>query len=306
MTAITLLDGGIGQEIVHRAGDRPTPRWSTQVMLERPDLVAGVHRDYADAGATVATTNSYALHRDRLRGGSSNHYAAAGTDLPDIEDRFEALHEAAWSAVDAVRPRCRIAGSIGPLGASYRPDLHPDFDTAVPLYAEVVRLIAPHVDLLLFETIASLDAARACLAAGRRTDLPVWLALTVDDAAGDRLRSGEPVSEAARIGADADAVLANCSAPEAMPAALDALRSAGVPMGAYANAFTMITKDFIAGGKTTDGLTSRRDMGPETYADHAMTWIDMGATIVGGCCETGPAHIAEIARRLTAAGHDLT
>lgn len=306
MTGITLLDGGMGQELVHRVGDRPTPRWSTQIMMDRPDLVAEVHRDYADAGATVATTNAYAIHRDRLRGGATNHYAADGTDLPNIEAQFEALHAAAWRAADAVRDRCRIAGSIGPLGASYRPDLHPDLERATALYAEVAVLMAPHVDILLFETIPSLEAARACLAAGRRTDRPVWLSFTVDDEAGQRLRSGEPMAEAARIAADADAALANCSAPEAMPAALTYLSAAGVPMGAYANAFTTITKDFIAGGATTSALESRRDMGPEVYAEHAMTWVNEGATIVGGCCETGPAHIAEIARRLTAAGHHLT
>jgi homocysteine S-methyltransferase len=43
-------------------------------------------------------------------------------------------------------------------------------------------------------------------------------------------------------------------------------------------------------------------MGPAAYADHAMRWIDQGATIIGGCCETGPAHIAEIDARLRAAG----
>ena len=46
-------------------------------------------------------------------------------------------------------------------------------------------------------------------------------------------------------------------------------------------------------------------MGPDVYATHAMTWLDHGATILGGCCETGPAHIAEIARRLRADGHAI-
>ena len=64
MTQIILLDGGMGQELIHRAGDRPTPLWSTQVMIDHPGLVAEVHRDFAAAGATVATTNTYAIHRD--------------------------------------------------------------------------------------------------------------------------------------------------------------------------------------------------------------------------------------------------
>ena len=44
-------------------------------------------------------------------------------------------------------------------------------------------------------------------------------------------------------------------------------------------------------------LSKRQDLGPEAYADFAETWAEKGATIIGGCCETGPAHIAEIARR---------
>ncbi|MBV6634642.1 MAG: homocysteine S-methyltransferase family protein [Mameliella sp.] len=305
MTRITLLDGGMGQELVRRSGAPVSPLWATQVMLDRPGLVAEVHRDYARAGASVATTNTYAIHRDRLRGGASNHYAADGTELPDLEARFADLHRAALEEAGAVRDRGRIAGSIGPLGASYRADLHPEEAEAIPLYAEVAKLLAPSVDLLLFETIPSLAAARACLAAGRQTGLPVWLAFTVDDEDGSRMRSGEPVSEAVRIAQEADAVLANCSAPEAMPAALDAFSAGDRPFGAYANAFTTLTKEYVAGGTTAAALSARRDMGPEAYADHVMGWVDRGASIVGGCCETNPAHIAEIARRLRASGHEI-
>jgi hypothetical protein len=68
MSKITLLDGGMGQELVHRSGDSPTPLWSTQVMIDHPGLVQAVHADYFAAGATIATTNTYAMHHDRLAG----------------------------------------------------------------------------------------------------------------------------------------------------------------------------------------------------------------------------------------------
>ncbi len=302
---VTLLDGGMGQELIHRAGSPATAFWATQVMMDHPGLVGAVHADYAAAGATVATTNSYAIHRDRLRGGGSNHYAGANPGAPDLEDRFEDLLALALREASPVRGRCRIAGSIGPLSASYRADLHPVAETATPLYAEVAALLAPGVDILLFETIPSIEAARACLAAGRTTDRAVWLSFTVDDADGRRLRSGEPVTEAAELAREADAVLANCSVPEVMPAALEALSRAGLPMGAYANAFTMIANEFLEGGSTVDVLEARRDMGPEAYARQALAWLDHGATILGGCCETGPAHIAAVHAGLLAAGHEV-
>ncbi|NKX44837.1 homocysteine S-methyltransferase family protein [Roseicyclus persicicus] len=297
MAGVTLLDGGIGQEMVARAGDRPTPLWSTRAMMDHPGLLQQIHADYFAAGADIATTNTYAIHRDRLR--------------PDgLEEAFAPLMAAALgeaSAARAAHGRGRIAGSIGPLRASYRPDLHPPHAEAVPLYAEVARLLAPRVDLILVETVASVAHARAALEGAVAAGRPVWLAVTLDDEDGTRLRSGESLAEVLPVVTEggAAAVLANCSAPEAMPAGLDILARAGLPFGAYANGFARITKAFLQDRPTVDALSPRRDLGPVAYADHAMGWVGQGATILGGCCETGPAHIAEIARRLREAGlHD--
>lgn len=295
MAEITLLDGGMGQELVHRAGDKPTPLWSTQVMMEHPGLVAEVHSDYFQAGAIVATTNTYAIHRDRLV-------------KEGMEDQFEALHQAALQEASKARAAFgsgRIAGSIGPLAASYRPDIHPDPSEAIPLYGEVAHILAPSVDLIICETVASIAHAQSVLAGALNAGKPVWLAVTVDDQDGSKLRSGESVADLLPVLDGASAVLANCSAPEAMPAALEQLAKSDLPFGAYANGFTMITKDFLKDSPTVDALTARRDMGPEAYADQVMSWVDMGATILGGCCETGPAHIAEIARRLREAEHRI-
>jgi homocysteine S-methyltransferase len=294
---ITLLDGGMGQELLARSGDAPTPLWATQVMIDHPGLVQAVHADYFAAGATMATTNTYALHHDRLAGTAA-------------ETRFAALHAQALAEARVARDaagRGRLAGSIGPLGASYRADVGPDHDRATRLYAEVAGIIAPQVDVILGETIATLAQARALLEAALPTGRPVWLSVTVDDRDGTRLRSGEPVAGFAAIARDgASAVLANCSAPEAMAAALEALSAADLPFGCYANGFQEITEDFLKDKPTVDALQARPEMVPELYADFAEHWVRQGATIIGGCCETTPAHIAAIARRLTDKGYRLT
>lgn len=286
---VTILDGGMGQELLARSGDAPTPLWSTQVMMDHPGLVAQVHADYFAAGAEVATTNTYAIHRDRLR--------AAG-----IEDRFAELHAQALAEARAARDahgRGRIAGSIGPLVASYRPEVHPPFEVAVPLYAEVAGLLGPQVDLILCETVASLAHADAVLAGAVAARRPVWLAVTVMDTDGTRLRSGERVADLARVlRGRAAAVLANCSAPEAMAAALDALAPLGLPLGAYANGFKRITEDFLKDRPTVDALEARPEMTPALYARFARGWAAQGASIIGGCCETTPAHIAAVAQAL--------
>ncbi len=286
---LTLLDGGMGQELVHRSGLAPTDLWSTRIMIERPDLVRAVHDDFFAAGAQVATTNSYAIHRDRLR--------PAG-----IEDRFEALHqlacEIACRSRDAVGAG-QVAGALGPLGWSYSHDGAPPADQTAGLYDEICRIQAPFVDLFIIETIASIAQAQGALAGAAGHGKPVWLGLTVDDADGTRLRSGEPLSAAlAAIATDApDAVLINCSIPEAVSQALPVLAMAGLLFGAYANGFVKISPDFMKKGSTVTALSARVDLGPPAYADHAARWIAHGATIVGGCCEVGPAHIEELARR---------
>lgn len=297
MTSVTLLDGSIGQELVRRSGDRPTALWSTRVMIDRPGLVQQVHADYFAAGATIATTNTYAVLRDRL--------AAHG-----LEDRIEALTDAALEAARAARDAQgsgRLAGALGPLMASYRPDICPPAADAARAYAEPVAMLKDRVDLLLIETMSSLDQAEGALRAATGQGLPVWLSMTVRDDDGTRLRSDEPLAGLAALVERhrPDALLINCTRPEAVAAALDILRGMGRPFGAYANGFTHIAEGFLTVNPTVDALTARIDLTPPAYADFAMGWVDQGATIVGGCCEVGPAHIAELARRLTVAGHAI-
>ena len=297
MAAITLLDGGMGQELVARSGDDPTPLWATRVMIDHPGLVRDIHTDYFAAGATIATTNTYAIHHDRLE--------RAGMD-----PLFHALHLRALAEAHeakAAHGAGRIAGSMGPLMASYRPDLTQPLDIAVPKYAEIAQILAAHVDVILCETMASVEMAEGALAGAQAAGKPVWLSVSVDDHDGSLLRSGELVSDLARLVRDypVAAMLANCSVPESMAAALGALKDLGKPFGAYANGFTHISGNFLKDAPTVKELTHRHDLTPEKYGDFAISWVAMGATIIGGCCEVGPAHIRHLAERLKAAGHTI-
>lgn len=298
MAQITLLDGGMGQELVARSGDEPTNLWATRVMIDHPGLVRDIHADYFAAGATVATTNTYAIHHDRLAGFG-------------LDPWFHALHLRALAEVHEARAanggRGRIAGSFGPLVASYRPDLTPPIPEAAAKYAEIARLFSAHVDLILIETMSSLDLAEGAVIGAAEAGKPVWLSVSVDDHDGSKLRSGEPVAGLSRIlqAHRVDAVLANCSVPESMSAALLVLKTLGRPFGVYANGFTHISGNFLKNAPTVKELTHRHDLTPEKYADFALQWVAAGATIVGGCCEVGPAHIRHLADRLRAEGHSI-
>lgn len=290
---MTLLDGGMGQELLARSGAPPTALWATRIMMDRPDLVRGVHADYFAAGAEIATANTYAVHRDRL--------------VPHgVEDRFESLHLTALRLAREARDAHgsgRVAGALGPLMWSYTAKGAPPAPEAARLYAEICEIQAPHVDLWIAETIASLDQARGVLMGAMGRGIPVWLAVTVDDADGTRLRDGDPVSGLLDLAAEfrPDALLLNCSSPEAITTGLAALADAPTPIGAYANGFVEIVPAFLRKGSTLKELRAREDLSPAAYADHAADWIALGATIIGGCCEVGPAHIAELSRRFTRA-----
>ena len=294
---ITLLDGGMGQELIARAGEDPGPLWATRVMIDHPGLVKAIHEDYFAAGASVATTNTYNILHDRL--------------IPQgLDALYHALHLRALAEAHeakAAAGRGIIAGSMGPLGESYRPDLTPPVSVSEPLYAEKAHLLGPHVDVILIETIPSLDLARGALRGAQVAGKPVWLSVSVMDRDGSRLRSGEPVAGLAEVLAEAPAaaVLANCSMPEAMAAAMDALAGLGLPFGAYANGFSEISSLPLPEDGGAPAYCARHDLTPERYTAFAMGWIAQGATIVGGCCEVGPAHIRHLATVLRAAGHQI-
>ena len=294
---IILLDGGMGQELVARSGDEPTPLWATRVMIDHPGLVKAIHDDYFAAGASVATTNTYNILHDRLEG--------VGLDALYHALHLRALMEAHEAKAQAGRGI--IAGSMGPLGESYRPDLTPAVEVSAPLYAGKARILAPHVDVILLETMSSLGLARGALKGAQAAGLPIWLSVSVDDRDGSRLRSGEPIAGLRDLIAEfpTAAVLANCSMPEAMLAALKELSTMGLPFGAYANGFSEISSLPLPDAVAAPEYTHRHDLTPEKYTAFVMEWVKLGATIVGGCCEVGPAHIRHLATALRGAGHSI-
>ena len=91
--------------------------------------------------------------------------------------------------------------------------------------------------------------------------------------------------------------LVNCCAPESITKALPELLATGARyVGGYANTFAPIPEDWaLDGDKDGDGwLTLRQELDPESYGLHVADWLEAGATVVGGCCGTRPAHIAHI------------
>jgi len=288
-----LLDGGTGRELRRRGVPILDTIWSANALVVAPGVVRQVHLDYIRVGADVITTNSYGvIRRDLAKEG--------------IEDRFAELNRLAGrlavEARDAGGREIAIAGSLPPLRGSYRPDLVGEPEEILPLYREQAELLAPFVDLFICETMSSAAEALAAATAAAETGKPVWVSWTLDEDRSGRLRSGESVAEAAAAIAHlpVSAFLANCCAPEAIAAAMPALAAIGRgPAGGYANAFRPVPKDWEL--ETGGLLPLREDLNAEAYASHAAHWQAHGARIIGGCCGTGPEHIAALRQLLDAA-----
>ena len=293
--AFVLLDGGTGRELLRMGAPFRQPEWSALALMEAPQFVSRVHESYIGAGATVITTNSYAVVPFHI---GAERFAAEGAALAALAGRL------ARDAVARAPSPVRVAGSLPPVCGSYRPDL---FDPAVarPVLEVLKRALEPYVDLWLSETVSSLAEVTLMREVLTGATRPWWVSYTLEEEATATpvLRSGEPVAaaalHAARLGACA--VLFNCCQPEVVGAALGAAREAlahdpatqarPVALGVYANAFPPQSHQATANA----GLNELRgDLGPEEYLAWARRWRADGASIIGGCCGVGPEHIARI------------
>ncbi|MFL2501726.1 MAG: homocysteine S-methyltransferase family protein [Luminiphilus sp.] len=293
---VLLLDGGMGQELIRRSPSPAHHHWSLQVMLEQPELVAEVHRDFCEAGANVACLNTYAITHTRL---------ARGTGLPQIGSLLNDARDLAQQGVEASgRFDTALVTSLPPLVASYRPDTQLPLEAAIQEYRELIELQAESVDGFIAETIPSIAEATAVLTAAGQAGVRIMLGLTVADDDGQLLRSGEPLFDALEAidAFEPLAVVINCSKPEAVSQAIPILKESRFPFGAYANGFTAI--DALEPGGVVDVLEARHDLDPEQYAKFAAEWLDAGASVIGGCCEVGPDHIKALSTLLQSRGHE--
>jgi S-methylmethionine-dependent homocysteine/selenocysteine methylase len=295
---ILLTDGGMGQELIKRTTRAITPMWSADVMLHEPELVQDLHLEFIQSGARAIILNTYTATPQRLTRDASI-------------DLLEPLHQAAKkAATDAIAKSgiadVKIIGCLPPLVASYHSNVSPDFDQCFSTYQLLVELQQDVSDIFVCETMSSITEAKAACLAAKESGKQVWVSFSVDDASPSLLRGGESLEQAVKtLGElEPDALLLNCSRPEAINDVLPTLQDITSVFGAYANGFTSV--DTLYPGSTVETLTMRKDFTPEQYAQFCLSWAKQGARIIGGCCEVSPAHIRCVNDTLRDAGFKLT
>jgi methionine synthase I (cobalamin-dependent)/5,10-methylenetetrahydrofolate reductase len=271
-----LFDGAMGTLLYARGVAQRT--CLEEVVLVHPDVVSTIHRDYLEAGADAIETDTFGANRFRL----------ADFGLEDLAGQINRrAAQLAREARDVAGREALVAGSIGPLGPTLHVLDRPHPGLARAAFREQVEgLLEGGVDVFVCETFADLETLLAAIEEIKRAcDLPVIAQMTFGE---DMLLLDGATPEkaaAALMEAGVDAIGVNCGAgPQAC---LEALVKTGPPSATVARSVM-----------PNAGLPQRIDgrlvfsAEPEYFGGMVPRMLDAGATIVGGCCGTTPAHTA--------------
>lgn len=271
---ITFFDGAMGT-MLQEAGLAPghcPELWN----IEQPDNVTAVHRQYIANGADIIETNTFGANRIKL-----SHYG--------LSHQVAALNTAAVAAARAAcTARTKVAGSVGPTGKFIAPLGDLSFDEAYQVFAEqITALHQAGVDMILIETIIDIQEMRAALLAAKTvTDKPVICQLTYE-ADGRTVTGTDPRTAALILEAmGADIIGANCSlGPAQLLAVVKILaQTTNLPISIQPNA----GMPELINGQTVF------PMSPAEMAEWAVKLANAGASYLGGCCGTTPAHIKAV------------
>ncbi|GAA1274750.1 homocysteine S-methyltransferase [Planotetraspora silvatica] len=279
-----VLDGGLATHLEALGCDLSDELWSAKLLMEDPDVIRRAHLDYFTAGADVATTASYQA--------SIPGFVRHGLTPGQARDLIRLSVTLAVQARDAAG-HGMVAASVGPYGAylangaEYTGDYDLDEGGLLDWHRDRFEILATSgADVLACETIPSFHEARALAVLLRETpSVQAWVSFSCRD--GEHISDGTAFKDSAALFEDLSNVTAvgvNCTAPRFIPS----LISQGATV-VYPNS----GETWDAAAQRWTGLTD-----PIEYGEAAAEWHALGATHIGGCCRTTPAHIREIRSHL--------
>ena len=287
-----VLDGGMGQELLARGMKPNGTLWSANAILDENyhQLLSDTHRDFIKAGAEVIVTTTFTTRRKRLRDNN-------------VEDKFEYLNKKAGQIAFDVKkefPNILVAGGIPPQNLTYEADERSE-EEIIKNFNEQAKLLNPYVDFFYFDVWSSIKEFKCGIEAIKEFNKPYLIGIHISE--GTNLPSGENISDIKNIiDEQLLGIMLSCVSPENYEANLDELKSLNVPFGFKINGFITTkpkngyTSTFSkSNGNPNEFLGQRKDLTPKKIGEIVKKFKDNGATILGGCCETRPAHINAMA-----------
>ena len=290
-----ILDGGMGQELLARGMEANGTLWSANALLQDKyhKLLLDTHLDFINSGAEVIVTTTFTTRRMRLRDNN-------------VEDKFEYLNtkagEIAKKAKD-LNPHVLIAGGLPPQYLTYEADTRSDDEIKENFYDQA-KLLNPFIDFFYFDVLSSVREFKLAIEAIESFNKPYLVGAHISE--GIKLPSGENISEIiTKINhKNLLGLILSCVSPENYEENLNEIKSLGIPFGFKLNGFVTTkppagyTNNFNKSktGNPNEFLGHREDLTPKKMALIAKKFKSAGATILGGCCETRPDHIREMAK----------
>lgn len=290
---VQIMDGAIGTELMRRGVSCPPPLWSTAGLFY-PETLKNIYRDYLKAGATCLTTNTFRTGwGDIIAGGLA-------------ESEFEDLNHLALNlAHNVVQEHAQgspvtVLGSISSVVDCYHPEgLAATAPSSwVQMHRKQMELFlnSKKVDVLLCETFGGFEEIKVIVKLWLqefKPHIPLWLSVLCGDPAS--LLDKTSLTELWRFLGTTTwpcAVGFNCVSPELITSLLET-HSKHIPSDVHVLAYGHL------GQKNAGGQWDHQDvMSPSEYAKIVQRWVNLRATIVGGCCGTTPAHIQAIAKNV--------
>ena len=285
-----VLDGGMGQELLARGMSPKGTLWSASALLDESyhDLLLNAHLDYIKAGAEVIVTNTFATRKIRLIENK-------------VEHKFEYLNTKAGEIAKKTKddyPNILIAGGLPPQNSTYKADDRPEDIIKNDFYNQA-KLINPYIDFFYFDVLSSIKEINIATQSIDKFKKPYLIGVHISE--GTKLPSGEKISKLVDKLKNPKllGVILSCVSPENYELNLNEIKSLGVPFGFKLNGYlktaplskmnkTNNKNDFL---QPNNFLGKRKDLSPEKMLEFVKGFKDSGATILGGCCETTPAHI---------------
>lgn len=267
---VVFLDGATGTQLIKRG---LPPGVSPELWVsDRPELIAQIHKEYADSGADIVLTNTFGANRVKLGD-------------PGLVERVNGLM--ARTALEAVGHRVFVAGSIGPTGLLMYPQGPLRASEAYSVFREQAEALAKAgIEIFFLETFSDPRELKAAFLAVRDVAPDAFVSIQMTFGESGLTLSGTGPAGLALLAEHLgpDAVGMNCSlGPEGLFPIFQELAR-------FSKRFLVVEPN---AGLPSDGVYT---LGPEKFASWVEDFAWAGANIIGGCCGTGPEHVREFVR----------
>ena len=290
-----ILDGGMGQELLTRGMQPQGTLWSATALLEEKyhKLLYDTHIDFIKAGAEVIVTTTFASRKVRLRENK-------------VEEKFEYLNKKAGEIAEKTKdsyPDILVAGGLPPQNSTYKADKRSKDEISEDFYNHA-KLLNPYIDFFYLDVISSIKEFEIAINCIDEFKKPYLIGAHISE--GKTMPSGEKISDIIKNQKYRNllGIMLSCVSPENFQLNLKEIKNLGVPFGFKLNAYVKTNPfpKYEENQKNKGSLNPkeflgiRKELTPIKMARFAKKFKNEGATILGGCCETSPAHIKEISK----------